>query len=120
MTQGSPHVQSSSARKVLSKKAHMEKLGPSTHKEGIVREADAGSGKTRVKKQGQSAPEAKRHHEAGATGQYRRKPLVPPSQNLGGLIRPSHRLLLFSSQEYSMISQSGRKVKVRVFFQSFV
>jgi len=31
----------------------------------------------------------------------------------GTLIRPSQRLLLFSSQEYSIISQSGRNVSVR-------
>ncbi len=38
----------------------------------------------------------------------------------GTLIRPSHRLLLFSSQEYSIISQSGRSVSVRTFFHGFV
>ena len=31
-------------------------------------------------------------------------------------MRPSQRLLLFSSQEYSIISQSGLSVKVRVLF----
>ncbi len=39
---------------------------------------------------------------------------------VGTLIRPSHRFLLFSSQEYSIISQSGLRVKVRVLFHRFV
>jgi hypothetical protein len=39
------------------------------------------------------------------------------SFDFGILIRPSQRLLLFSSQEYSIISQSGRSVNVRVLFQ---
>src|SRR5262249_20357922 len=38
----------------------------------------------------------------------------------GGLMRPSQRLLLFSSQEYSIISQSGLNVKVRVLTTGFV
>ena len=38
-------------------------------------------------------------------------------QRFGALIRPSHRSWLFSSQEYSIISQSGRSVSVRVTFQ---
>src|SRR5262249_9051755 len=37
----------------------------------------------------------------------------------GALMRPSQRLLLFSSQEYSIISQSGLKVKVRVLVIGF-
>jgi hypothetical protein len=41
-------------------------------------------------------------------------------QNFGTLIRPSHRLLLFSSHEYSIISQSGRRMNVRVFVHGFV
>jgi hypothetical protein len=35
-------------------------------------------------------------------------------------MRPSRRLLLFSSQEYSIISQSVLSVNVRVFFHGFV
>jgi len=38
----------------------------------------------------------------------------------GTLMRPSQRLLLFSSQEYSIISQSGRSVNVRVLFHVLV
>src|SRR5262249_18729953 len=41
-------------------------------------------------------------------------------QNLGILMRPPHRLLLFSSQEYSMISQSGLRVKVRALVNGLV
>lgn len=36
------------------------------------------------------------------------------------LMCPSVKSLLFSSHEYSMISQSGRSVKIRVFFHGFV
>src|SRR2546428_12037457 len=44
----------------------------------------------------------------------------PTAQDLGTLIRPSQRLLLFSSQEYSIISQSGLSVNVRVFVPDLV
>jgi hypothetical protein len=42
------------------------------------------------------------------------------SSYFGTLIRPSHRLLLFSSREYSMICVSVRSVKVRLLPQSSV
>ena len=38
----------------------------------------------------------------------------------GGLMRPSHKLLLFSSQEYSIISQSVRSVNTRLLVQGLV
>ena len=65
--------------------------------------------KGRTYKAGSSCPLG-----ANTGGQDRRRylpGLMPP------LMWPSRKSLLFSSQEYSMISQSGRSAKVRVFFQ---
>src|SRR6185436_12087893 len=38
----------------------------------------------------------------------------------GGLMRPSHKLLLFSSHEYSSTSHSGRRIHVRTLSQDLV
>jgi len=55
-----------------------------THKEGVAHEAGAGGGKARVKKQGQSTPEAKTASRCRRYCQYRRMSVFPKFPGVNG------------------------------------